>query len=186
MSARKATHLPSGEISARSSVPCQSVKRENVALARGSAVRRGHWGRRRFPHDHDTRRRAPGAPPTVAMSARHAAKVPSRTSEPGSASSSASISIRTSPISLRRCFGFLARQRKQDPSYRHGGRGGQRRPVRLALENLRDRVRGGVASKRDAPGQHLVEHASEGPDVGALVDRRGRAPARDSCRRPCP
>ena len=48
---------------------------------------------------------------------------------------------------------------------------GQRVPVRLALEHRGERV-GHVLSGEGAPaGQHLVEHASEGPDVAALVRR---------------
>ena len=67
---------------------------------------------------------------------------------------------------------ILRQAAEQKPPNRHRRRGRQRRPVRLALEDLRDRVRDRVARKRHAPGQHLVEHAAEGPDVGALVDRQ--------------
>ena len=49
--------------------------------------------------------------------------------------------------------------------------GGQRRPVGFALEDLRDRVRHGLARERDATGEHFEEHAPERPDVGALIDR---------------
>ena len=73
-------------------------------------------------------------------SARHRSSV-----APGSTSSIASISIRTSPISLRRCFGSFARQRSRSRRIGRRRRGGQRRPVRLALEDLRDRVRDRVA-----------------------------------------
>ena len=64
-------------------------------------------------------------------------------------------------------------------------RRGERRPVGLALENLRDRVRDRVTGKGDAPGQHLVEHAAERPDVGALVDRLPARLLAGSCRPPC-
>ncbi len=111
-SARKATNFPSGEISAPSSVPSQSVKRVNWALARGfsNAV---------------TGRRASQTPTltasaTSATHGNHVARVFAEaggdvvTSEtPGNASSIASISILTSPISLRRCLGSFARQRSR-------------------------------------------------------------------------
>ena len=65
---------------------------------------------------------------------------------------------------------ILGEAAEQQPSNGGGRRGGQGRPVGLALENLRDRVRDGLTGKREAAGQHLVEHAAERPDVGALVD----------------
>ena len=46
----------------------------------------------------------------------------------------------------------------------------QRAPLGLAFENRRNRVRDGLARKRGASRQHLVQHAPERPDVGALVD----------------
>ena len=49
---------------------------------------------------------------------------------------------------------------------------------RIAAKDVRDRL---AREPRLPPGQHLVEHAAERPDVGALVDRRP-APARGSCR----
>ena len=55
-------------------------------------------------------------------------------------------------------------------STRRAGR--KRRPVRLALEHGGDGVRDRRARERLASRQHLVEDAAEGPDVGALVDRR--------------
>ena len=59
----------------------------------------------------------------------------------------------------------------------HTGRSGawQHRPHRLPLENAGDHVGTGLAAKRRASGQHLVEHAPKRPDVGPLVDR---SPAR--------
>jgi len=47
----------------------------------------------------------------------------------------------------------------------------KRPPVRIALENLGDDVRDGVARECRAARQHLVEHTAEGPEIGALVDR---------------
>ena len=54
-------------------------------------------------------------------------------------------------------------------------RGGQRRPVRLALEDGRDGVGDRLARERAPARQHFVQHAAERPDVGALVDRLPRA-----------
>src|SRR5688572_15836684 len=44
-------------------------------------------------------------------------------------------------------------------------------PVRLTLENRDDRIRQRVAAKCGTASEHLVEHTSECPDVGPLVDR---------------
>ena len=43
-------------------------------------------------------------------------------------------------------------------------------PVRIARQDLGQRVRAGVARERDAAGQHFIQHAAERPDVRALVD----------------
>ena len=45
----------------------------------------------------------------------------------------------------------------------------QPRPVRLAVHNRRQHIRGGVASERLRRREHLVEHTSECPDVHPLV-----------------
>ena len=108
-SATKTTNVPSGEISAAPSVPSQSVKRENCALASGSS---SSVIGRRASH-------TPTAPASVA-SAIHGshfarpfteAAADPTSAVPGSTSSIALSSILTSPISLRRCFGSLARHR---------------------------------------------------------------------------
>src|SRR5262249_33863518 len=44
-------------------------------------------------------------------------------------------------------------------------------PVRIAPENGGDGIGERLPGKRAPPGEHLVEHASEGPDVGAFVHR---------------
>src|SRR4029079_5396164 len=67
-------------------------------------------------------------------------------------------------------FRILGEAATQEVSNRRGRRRRQRRPVGLTLEDLRDRVRDGVAGKGSTAGQHLVEYAPEGPDVAALVD----------------
>ena len=88
---------------------------------------------------------------------------------PGDGSSIASISMRASPISLRRCVGFFAEAAAHQPSKRRGRRRGKGRPIRFPLENPSDRVRHRVTSKRETAGQHFVEHAPERPDIGPLV-----------------
>ena len=49
--------------------------------------------------------------------------------------------------------------------------GGQGRPVGLRGEDGSTDVRDGSAAKRSLSREHLVEHAAEGPDVGAAIDR---------------
>ncbi len=51
-------------------------------------------------------------------------------------------------------------------------RGRKRRPIRFALDHLREHVRDRLALERPPAGQHLVEHDAERPDVGAPVDGR--------------
>ena len=46
---------------------------------------------------------------------------------------------------------------------------GQHAPIRLVLEDGGDRVRRRGPAERRPAGQHLVEHAAEGPDVGARI-----------------
>ena len=96
-----------------------------------------------------------------------------------------SISIRASAMSCSRRFGSLSRHRRN--SCRIPGRRvrRQRAPLWLALENRRNRVRDRLAREHGASCQHLVQHAPERPDVGALVDRPDRAPAPGSCRPRC-
>ena len=44
-------------------------------------------------------------------------------------------------------------------------------PVRLTLEDARQRVRYSVSIERPLPREHLVEHTAERPDIRACVDR---------------
>ena len=59
----------------------------------------------------------------------------------------------------------------QQSSNRRWCVGGQRAPVRILREHHRQRVRDFIAVKHATAGQHLEQHASERPDVGALVHR---------------
>ena len=76
-----------------------------------------------------------------------------------------------SAMSCSRFRGSLRRHRSSSLRMDGGCRDRQRDPIRIALEDADERVGHRVALERRAPGQHLVEHASECPDVGAVVDR---------------
>ena len=78
-------------------------------------------------------------------------------------------SSRTSAMSCVRRCGSFSRQRRN--TRRMGPRRihRQRGPVRLALQDVRQRVRHVVAVERAPAGQHLVEHGAKRPDVAALV-----------------
>ncbi len=52
-----------------------------------------------------------------------------------------------------------------------GVSGGQRPPVDLALEHAGEGVGDRGPGEERAAGEHLVQHHTEGPDVGPLVDR---------------
>ena len=45
------------------------------------------------------------------------------------------------------------------------------RPLRFFFENRGEYVGNGFALEQSLAGQHLVDHNTEGPNVGALVDR---------------
>ena len=62
-----------------------------------------------------------------------------------------------------------AQAASQDTQHARRRRGGQRGPVGIALENARQRLGQVGACKGAASGEHLVEHAAEGPDVCPLV-----------------
>ena len=85
-------------------------------------------------------------------------------------SSRSSTSNRASPKSRTRRFGSFSRHRCSSSADARWRRGRQRVPVRFASQNGDDGVRDCVARERDVPGEHLVEHAPECPDVGPLVD----------------
>ena len=65
---------------------------------------------------------------------------------------------------------ILGQAAEQEATNGCGRRGREHRPVWLALENFRNRVRDRVTRKGETAGQHLVEHAPEGPDVAPFVD----------------
>ena len=140
-------------MSAASSVPSQSVKPRERRVGERVPGDLCGTGPPRFPRDHSRGERYQCAP-TAAIATRRSperAGAPVTVGAPGSTSSIASISIRTSPMSLSRCFGSFVRQRQQEASNRHRCRSRQCRPVRLALEDLRDRVRDRVAGNATRP-----------------------------------
>ena len=87
------------------------------------------------------------------------------------AASSSSISACASPMSRRRRFGSFSRHRCSSRRMRCGVASGS-----AFQSGSRSRMAAIVSetvspAKASAAGQHLVEHAAERPDVGALVDR---------------
>ena len=93
-----------------------------------------------------------------------------------------SSSISASAISCSRVRGSFRRQRSSRVRIGRWCRGGQRGPIGLVLENADERVRHRLAVKGAAAGQHLVEDARRTPRCRCACPRRGRAPARGSCR----
>ena len=186
-SARKATNRPSGEISACSSVPGQFVTRENVALASGfSAGRAGP--RRRAPARHDA---TPPRAPTSATHGSHGSHAPG---------ASAGIVGRrrrqhvVHRVDLDPDVADVAQPLPADPSRGSGAAavesapgvvGGQRRPVRLALEDLRDRVRDRLAARTPRVRSASRRARTRTPRCRCACRPAARAPARDSCTRPC-
>ena len=89
-------------------------------------------------------------------------------------------------MSATRCRRSFSRQPLQQRANRRRHLRRERRPVRLALQHIRERVGDVFAVERTLARQHLVEHAPERPDVAALVGRACPSPAPAPCTRPCP
>ena len=96
-----------------------------------------------------------------------------------------SISIRASPHRAN-ADDLIFLQAASQQNANGGGVRGQRRPVRLSSHHGSQNVGYIFAVKRLLPGQQFIEHATERPNVGALVHRFARAPAPDSCKPPFP
>ena len=96
-----------------------------------------------------------------------------------------SISIRASAMSCEAALRILAQTSSQQISNSRGVDPGNALPLRLAPRTAAIVSETCLAAKRRPPGQHLVEHAAERPDVGALVHGLPLRLLRDSCRRPC-
>ena len=193
-SERNATNFPSREMAR---VLLRSLEigqpRELRAFQRipPEAIRALQLPRRRAADDQQTRS-GRGPPREPGRTDRRFQAIGTRTlarrrpPEDTLAPSASSISRRASPMSRKRRFGSFSRQRWSSRRMLTGVCGRRRAPVGLAFEDRRDRVGDGLAAKRRPRRQHLAQHAAERPDVGPLVDRLARVPARDSCRRPCP
>ena len=89
-----------------------------------------------------------------------------------------SITDRLQPVS--RILGETALEQPLDPLLRPGR---QPAPIGFALENRRDHFRRRTSGERALAGQHLIEHAAEGPDVGAFIRRQAPGLLRAHVRR---
>ena len=88
-----------------------------------------------------------------------------------------------SPMSRSRLSGVLLEALLQQPLRLERGTPSHRGSV---LNHRGENRRDVVADERLLPGEHLVEHDTEGPDVGAFVDGLSARLFRAPCRRPCP
>ena len=184
-SATKATNLPSGEISACSSVPSQFVTRENVALASGFSPTLRRRRPSRFPHDR-YRRRARRAPPTAATSqrARRSGRLGRRGRPRQHLVDRVDLDpdVADIPQALLR---ILRQTAEQEPSNRL-------RASQPAAPTSPARARGSSRSS-PRPCRRQTRRArstsrrarTRRPRCRCACRPAGRAPARDSCRRRC-
>ena len=94
-------------------------------------------------------------------------------------------SRRAAPMSGSRVRGSLRRHRSSRRRTASGVPSRQRLEIGLLRHHRRDHVGDGVAGEERAAGEHLPQQDAEGPDVGPLVHRLARGPARATCTRPC-
>ena len=66
--------------------------------------------------------------------------------------------------------GVLLQTPAQQPRHRGRRIGRQSRPIRLSCEDGRQRIGEGRGRERRAAGEHVVQHASERPDIGTAID----------------
>ena len=137
--------------------------------------------RRCFDGERNRRRGRCGARPSAAAAASPATAAPPSARMPPSACAwSVRQPVRPrrrrDPSARRRCRAGAASGPSRDSASsrrtRARCRGGQRREIRLALDDLAIMSEARLARERRAGRQHLVEHAAERPDVGPLVDRQ--------------
>jgi hypothetical protein len=65
---------------------------------------------------------------------------------------------------------ILAQAFLQELAYARWCVGGQRAPIRVALQDARDQIRNRLTLEHRPSGKTLVKHATERPDVGATID----------------
>ena len=152
---------------------CSPAARWRTSLARPwTSRRRPTAGRRRCQSTSIRARERPPPPTARRVATRTAAGV--MTGAPASSGappSSSSIRSRASPMSRSRALGSFVKQRVSRRRSATGVAAGKALPVGILQQDGRQRRRDVVAREGPAAGQHLVEHAAERPDVGALVDR---------------
>ena len=85
--------------------------------------------------------------------------------------------MRASPMSRNRCFGSFCKQRCNKHAYAERRPRGSCDQSGSRIEHRRQHIRHCLATECHLAGQHLVEHAAEGPDVRAAVDRLAFGPA---------
>ena len=66
--------------------------------------------------------------------------------------------------------GVLLQTPAQQPRHRRRRIRRQSRPIRLSCEDGRQRIGEGRGRERRAAGEHVVQHASERPDIGPAID----------------
>ena len=184
-SARNATNFPSGEISARPFRAFPVVKRENCALASGFS---GMIAGRRTSHtptpatsDRERNPRQPRRARALPAAAR-------RWPRPLSVQRlvdrvDLDPDVADVPQALLRILGETSEQAAVESA--RAWPPGSSRPVRLALENLRDRVRDRVAGETRRARSTSRTARSRTPRCRCACRPACRAPARGSCRRPC-
>ncbi len=164
-SERKATHFPSGEISAASSAPSQFVKRMNSAFASGLASSAGAAPRVSQPAAATTR---PSAAMTrLAAEGRRAESAGARRSRLRAGQdleAECEIARRLKPQ-----FARLLQAARHDGD-KCGGHRVRQRQLRLLLEDGGNRVGRSLAHECRTTGEHLVEDRPDRKNVGPRVN----------------
>ena len=149
---------------------------EAGARRRGQGEDHGASGRRRVPPGHDRggerdgsesgRSHQEGGPAALARG--RGRRGPDRAGGGGARPLQVVAGVRDVAQALARVALEAALEHVADGGWRFGG---EAAPVDLAREDGGEDVRDRLAVEQPLAGQHLEQHDTEGPDVGALVDR---------------